>query len=267
MKAWISTGIIAAAITLTLFTTTWLPRLLQPQPSWQQLDSDSRFYFQPGLENAAKQGARIWPTIVDQIEGELSGPLFNRKSIRIYLLSDPATYEALVGESTKQSSARQGDDVYVLLPTNAKEHQIYQAIKLQLAYMHFQQRFSALAFKTTIPAWYADGLALHIADGGNEVAATDKDAITWLNTLKRLSPDNSGTLLYRKTAEDYGLDQKMYNAQTRLFVNYLQQRNPNAFRTVMVDLHRGKSFQELWLAHYRQSLLQLWLDFLDSVKG
>jgi hypothetical protein len=83
---------------------------------------------------------------------------------------------------------------------------------------------------------------------------------------KRFTPDSSGSLLFPRSASDYGLEAHMFYRQSSLFVRFLHDQNPIAFRRMFNAVEKNTEFAEAVRSSYGKPLDGLWQAFLIKAK-
>ena len=112
-----------------------------------------------------------------------------------------------------------------------------------------------------IPAWFQEGLAVVVSDGGAAEKVTFESAIRALRSDKSITPSDRRSLLFPKKAEQFGIRSSMFYAQSGIFVKFLQVRDPLKFKGLILRLSRGERFASAISLSYQKNLAQLWAEF------
>lgn len=131
----------------------------------------------------------------------------------------------------------------------------------ELSHLHFEQKLGMFRYHSAIPAWFQEGLAVVVSDGGAAEKVTFGYAIQQLRSDKSITPNDRRSLLFPKKAEQFGLRNSMFYAQSGIFVKYLQVQNPLRFKGLILRLSRGERFASAISSSYQKTLAQLWAGF------
>lgn len=132
----------------------------------------------------------------------------------------------------------------------------------ELSHLHLRQRLGS-RYTTGVPGWFQEGLAVYVSDGGGAERVTEAEAIRAVREGDALAPESTGSWRPR-TATGHGLDHFQFYRQSGMFVAYLAERDPEAFRRTLRAVQDGSSFAEA-LSLYDVTLEECWRDFVDSI--
>ena len=108
-------------------------------------------------------------------------------------------------------------------------------------------------------------------DETGEIATHDdaivQRAIMAIKSGMYFTPREESNLFGHKYANDFGLKPQMYYRQCNLFVRYLINQNPEAFKDVYLTLIKGVAFKDVWVLTYGQSIPELWQGYLNYVQA
>jgi hypothetical protein len=133
-------------------------------------------------------------------------------------------------------------------------------------HLRLSQHLGVWGSVRTVPAWFREGLADWAADTGAEIVSRQQ-AMEAFASGHHLTPDATGRFLFPRSGPDYGLSWPMFHRQSRLFVEYLQQRDERSFRRFLVTLLTGIPFNASLTTNFGDDLGTLWGEFLDSMQG
>jgi hypothetical protein len=112
-----------------------------------------------------------------------------------------------------------------------------------------------------LPAWFKEGLATYISNGGGAHTVTEKQATESIRAGKYFVPNDTGGFIFQKTANDWGLEPHMFYRQSMMFVNYLATINEPGFRKLLLGVENGERFFNALKAAYNMELKELWNGF------
>jgi hypothetical protein len=110
-----------------------------------------------------------------------------------------------------------------------------------------------------------EGLAVSASSGGGAGDVSAEQARASIRNGIHFEPDDTGRLIGPKTARSYGLKPTMYYKQAALFVAYLREANPEAFKATRIQIENGAAFRESWRHNYGRTIFELWQNFQKSI--
>jgi hypothetical protein len=135
----------------------------------------------------------------------------------------------------------------------------------ELSHLQLSQSVGFWNFQTGIPAWFKEGLAVYVADGAGAEHVSKPDAIDAIRQGNAITPNGSGSLMFRKTASSFGLETHMFYRQSSLYVEWLHDSNPTHFQQTMALLRSGNSLDESVNESYGFSVEHGWNLFISSL--
>ena len=135
----------------------------------------------------------------------------------------------------------------------------------ELSHLHFEQKLGMLRYHSVVPAWFQEGLAVVVSDGGAAEKVTFESAIMGLRSDKSITPSTRRSLLFPKKAAEFGIRNSMFYAQSGIFVKYLQVQNPLKFKRFILKILKGERFAQAIFLSYQKTLDRLWASFKDEI--
>lgn len=143
----------------------------------------------------------------------------------------------------------------------------------ELSHLHLVQQLGGYGYHVRLPAWFQEGLATLVADGGGAENVTAEEARQALRVGLRIDPTVSEGLFRRKTADywfgdkitDPAKRQHLFYRQSMLFMGYLRTTDEARFRQFLLRVQDGGDFAESVRAAYARSLDELWQQFLNQL--
>jgi hypothetical protein len=68
-----------------------------------------------------------------------------------------------------------------------------------------------------------------------------------------------------KTIKEAGLTGPMYHRQNKMFVNYINSLNPEAFKKLVLAVQEGESFSSSFLEYFEMSPEEMWDRFKSEL--
>ncbi len=225
------------------------------------LPENRQIVYEPGAEDLARQVSAALPAAVATVERRQYAPFRDWEAIRIYVFNDRRRYAHFSHASVLSRGSSTVDEVYLSEKLRERADTLPAIVTHELSHLHLRQYVGTYRTVTDVPGWFAEGLAVAVSGGGGAENVTAAQAATFVRTGARFEPDEAGSILGHKTAHDYGLEPHMYYRQASLFVEYLHDTDPRAFRAALVDLYAGTQFRDVWPRHYGRPLAALWRGF------
>ncbi|MET3136161.1 hypothetical protein AAKU61_000499 [Undibacterium sp. GrIS 1.2] len=117
----------------------------------------------------------------------------------------------------------------------------------------------------SIPGWFHEGLATWVSAGGGAETVTNEEALKSIKAGHSFSPEDYGSPLAPKSAASYDLKPHMYYRQAAIFVEYLHNSNPAAFKQLLLSIEHGQSFSQGLRGAYGEDVDTLWRGFLVKI--
>ena len=143
----------------------------------------------------------------------------------------------------------------------------------ELSHLHLAQQLGGIRRARNLPAWFQEGLATLVADGGGAETVTVDDARRALRSGLRFEPVARDSLLSPRTA-DYWFGQQipepayrqhLFYRQAMLFVGYLRDVDEARFRALLLAIQDGGRFGPSLERAYGVNLALLWQRFLAEI--
>ena len=233
---------------------------------FQQLEQDSRVYFETGAEVQAMRFAEALPDAIARVE-ECHGQAF-KSDFRLYVCASHESFSRHLGETVDSPvrGMKLFRDIWVSPKAfdfrGADTHR--QTIIHELSHLHLSQHMGLGSIMGGLPTWFVEGLADWVADTGNEIV-TYQEALDSFAHGRYLVPDAKGRFLFPKTAQDYGVSWPMLHRQSRMFVEYLHDKDEALFKDFVVAVSKGMRFKVEFGRYFRGNLDSVWNDFLSSL--
>lgn len=222
--------------------------------------NDSRVLYEPDAGDYANRVVLFLPSAIQQVEKKQYGPF--AKPVSVYICASRESFTRMYGADVRAGVLSKlfisprifesGDEI-------ARLYLIHE-----LSHLHIRDRLGNYKM-SRLPFWFKEGLATYVSDGGGAHTVTEKQAIESIKSGKYFVPDETGGLIFQKTASDWDLDHHMFYRQSMLFISYLAETNESGYRKLLLDVENGERFATALQAAYDKKLEELWNDFLYAV--
>ena len=101
--------------------------------------------------------------------------------------------------------------------------------------------------------------------GAGGEGVSEADAARAIREGRALRPDSAGSLRALGRASGYGLPGPTLHRQSRMFIAYLRDRDPEAFSRFLTDLQERRAFAAPFRASFGGSVGELWSAFVAGL--
>jgi hypothetical protein len=225
------------------------------------LEADSRVLYEPGAEGFAEQLAQSLPQAILQVEAEQYRPF--AKPVEIYACASQESYTNLTGFKAPASLTLKG--VFFSPRLVEEERPLPLYLTHELSHLHLEQQMGKYRF-AKLPAWFKEGLATLVSNGGGAHTVTDQEALEAIASGSHFVPHEDGSIFLRKYASHWGLRHHMFYRQSMVFVAYLKSRDENKYRDLLLSIQSGSSFTDGFDDAYGARVSTIWEQFLAETK-
>lgn len=224
------------------------------------LPSDHRVRYEPGAELLAQKVAASLSAAIHQVE-EAQYVAF-KAAVVINVYATPESFSSHSATPVQARGAQFNGAIHLSPLLNGRIETLASIVTHELSHFHLQQFGGGFGIT---PPWFEEGLAVIVSKGAGAEKVTEAEAVKAIISGQQFVPELSGGILTYKGASYYGLQTHMFYRQSAMFVAYLQQINPAAFKTMYLALTRGDKFEEAFSHVYQQPISQLWRSFIASI--
>lgn len=228
------------------------------------LESDKRILYEPGAKEFARKVAGYLPEAVATVEKEQYRPF--TKPVFVYVC---ATEESFARFTSVSKDIRGALIKKIFL--SEKLWRQPESIKLilthELSHLHLQQQIGWYNFSDNLPAWFKEGLATSVSNGGGAETVSETEARKAIIEGKHFIPETKDSLLFPKSGSSYGLKPHMFYRQSAMFVAYLKKLDETKFRAFLLALEDGKNFKKSFISIFGTSIDEIWQQFVQQLKG
>jgi len=229
--------------------------------------ADSRILYEPGAEGFADKIADFFPTAVKQVEKGHFLPF--KKPFKVYVCSTQKSHNAFIGNPTSypiRGAAIQGNVFIAPSAFSFKGMDTHrESLMHELSHLHLAQRQGFLKIRR-IPSWFTEGLANIIAGSGGEGISEDMAIQSIKEGRHLILPERGGFLRsLPKIIHAAGITGPMYHKQNKMFVNYLNSLNPEAFKKLVLAVQSGDAFSTSFVNHFEMNPQEMWNRFKSEL--
>ncbi len=237
--------------------------LLKSKSHFIAHEADSRVLYEPGAEGFAENIADFLPRAVKRVEEGHFLPF--KKPFKVYVFSTQKSHNESLANTTSYPIRGAATPRNVFIAPSAfsfkglDTHK--ESLMHELSHLHLNQRLGFLK-RRRIPSWFTEGLANIIAGSGGE-GISDEMAIQSIREGRHLIiPERGGFLRnLTKTIQEAGLTGPMYHKQNKMFVDYINGLNPEAFKKLVLAVQEGEAFSPSFLEYFETKPEEIWKQF------
>lgn len=187
-------------------------------------------------------------------------------SVRIYVCATQQSYNDRTG-APKKGRARGAvfADCVFLSPRTFETQTCRGILTHELSHLHFRQILGT-AYTSEIPGWFQEGLAVFVSSGGGAEPVSEDQSRASIVAGISIHPEDVGSN-YPRMASDHGLRHHMFYRQSAMFVGYLADSRPDAFKRLLTQLLDGVSFKDAFENAYDQRVSTAWGMFRKSLES
>jgi len=228
------------------------------------LASDSRVKYEAGGEGIARIIAAQLDQAIHIVETKQYG-----KFARPVIVYVPATTDRFAEfcASPRRGGCVLNGRLFISPKKQNTPARLPRVLTHELSHLQMEQRLGMWKWHSNCPEWFREGLAVYISEGGGAEGVTEQQAVQAIRSGKALRPIATGSLLFPKTARDFGLSTHMFYRQAGLFVAWLHDQGDRQFRGLILQIQGGATLDAAVNAAYGDRLQDEWLKFTNSLNA
>lgn len=160
-----------------------------------------------------------------------------------------------------------GDRLFLSPKLFKEDRQVSGILIHELSHLQLSQYLGRWNYQLNVPSWFAEGLASYVSDGAGAENVTRADAIQAIKAGVSIVPNASGSLLFPKTASDFGLEPHMFYRQSSMYVEWLHDLNEEHFKRLLLLLHADNTVEQAVVESYGFSVADGWLRFVQEISS
>ncbi|WP_028585031.1 hypothetical protein [Desulfogranum mediterraneum] len=230
---------------------------------------DSRIKYEAGAEKLAAELLTALPLAVQKVEEGQYAPF--PENITIYACESGKSFEEMTGRKVSAMAYRES----IFLSPEILDHpgNVTSYLVHELSHLHFYQHLGGYGY-ITIPAWFTEGLAVYVSDGGGAERVREDEARAYIRSGNHFIPYAQAglrDLIVPKYASYWKIDHPckhhMFYLQCMLFVAFLEQEDPESFKSFVLSLVEGTAFKTAFQSSFKVDLAVKWDDFKRKNDG
>ena len=238
---------------------------LKSTSDFHPLETDNRVLAESGAEDLARQVAGYLPEAIRTVEKEQYRDF--TKPVTVYVCASEDSFASYTGVSKQ---VRGAIITRVFLSGRLKKPGFNETIKAilihELSHLHLQQQLRVYHYHANIPAWFQEGLAVLVSNGGGAEKVSEAAAVKAIVEGKHFTPEAHGSFFLHKSGSSYGLEPHMFYRQASLFVGYIKRMSEFKFGLFMLSIEDGGDFDKSFRATYGMGIDETWQDFVDQLR-
>lgn len=240
------------------------PRALQPIQGFQPLPEDQRVWVEPGAEEYGSRVSAMLDAAIARVETAHFLPFVHAP--RVYVCGSEACFRRHVF-TPALSAAVIPDNRLILSPRlDGKERwRLENLLVHELSHLHLGQRVGHYHYN--IPVWFHEGWAALTAQGGGAEFASDGEALQAARAGRRIDLAVRDAPGKRHRAGAFGLGIHLFYRQAMLMVAQLRQKDPEAFRQLVLALQDNQDFEIAFWDIYGAGPDRILADALSGQSG
>jgi len=239
---------------------------LKSTSDFKPIELDKRVLAEPGAEDLAKQVAAYLPEAVSTVEKQQYRDFV--KPIEIYVCASADSFASHTGLSKQVRGAL---TTKLFLSGKLKNPELNKTTKAilihELSHLNLQQRLGIYHYSANLPAWFQEGLAVLVSNGGGAENVSEAEAEKAILEGKHFIPEPEGSFWFHKSGSSYGLEAHMFYKQSSLFVGYLKNFSEVQFVLFMLAIEDGGDFDKSFRSKYGMSIDEAWQDFVTMLRN
>jgi hypothetical protein len=231
------------------------------------LPEDSRIHYEPAARACAERIAGLLPGAIAQIEEAQGRPFARPPQIGVYASYQSYARANGLGDAGVAAVTRAG--WALLSPTLCEDEneRLGSVVTHELSHVHLFGWRPRNA--TRPPAWFTEGLAVAVSGGGGAEGLSDDEARRAIRSDVRVILDdvpwtNFAALRFSREpacaapCNLWTYRQRLAFRQAGLFVSWLRELKPEAFRQLLRDLEQGADFQQAFAESFGHQWENYW---------
>lgn len=224
---------------------------------------DPRILCEPGSEALAARIAPLVPQGLATIAGKQL-PSFP-KPVRLYVYASRESYARHGGVSPESVGAMTGGAVHIspLVPRHPDGPA--RIVAHELSHLNMSMQLGGWGM-VRLPGWFSEGLATW-ASGGGTGPTYEPNVRHVIRLGKHFEPIEVQPWWRPFQDAPKGLTRAAYYSQARMFVGFMHDRDPQAFRRMLERMGAREPFADALAAAYGRPLAVLWREFVASISA
>jgi hypothetical protein len=227
---------------------------------------DGRVRFEDGAEPMAERVADFLDTAIARVEAVHGGPF--PEPFTVYVCATQRSLNEFLGlppGAPIRGTVRFGEVFLAPSAFDWRGEDLHrESLTHELSHLHLRQTLGFVAHRGRIPPWFNEALADLVSGAGGE-GVSHEEAVRAILEGRALRPDSTGKLWSLRRSGDYGLPGPMLHRQSRMFLDWLRERDAAGFPTFLRGIQEEGSFAAPFRAYFGGSVEEAWSAFARSL--
>jgi hypothetical protein len=238
--------------------------LLRSTDRFAAWPADPRVRYEPGAEGMAAQVAAALPAAVRTVEARQYRPFVAPPVI--YVCASLETFGSYGGDPRSGGYVVNARLFVSPKPENTAAR-IPRLLTHELSHLQIAQQHGIVAAVRGLPAWFGEGLATFVSDGGGAEDVSDEEARQAIVAGRTFQPETSGGLIHPRSGHAYGLTAHLFYREGAVFLGALKRRDEAGFRRFLLGIEDGEAFDAAFGAGYGESVATAWVRFVEETRA
>lgn len=235
--------------------------MMQSTAAFTACTPDPRILCEPGSEALAAQLAAQLPQAMAAIEQAQFSPFVS--TVRVVAYASRESYARYGGVGPESAGAATRGAAHISPAILRHPDGLAKILAHEMSHVHLAQHLGSVKM-ISLPRWFMEGLATWASDGGGGPVYEPNvrhairhgrhfEPIAWQPWWRPFQPPPKG------------MSWPVYYSQTRMFVRFMHESDPAAFRRLLERLGAREAFPDAIATAYGRPLDALWREFLASL--
>lgn len=234
----------------------------QSTEKFNELGSGSGIFYEEQAKNLAILVEHRLSEAIVTVEQKQFKPF--KEKAAIYICASKESFSKYSGASIMARGAVFNKKLFIS-PRAIETETLDLILTHELSHLHFHHYVGNSRYASNIPPWFQEGLAVYVSGGGGAEKISHEAARESIIKSHSFKPNDSGSLLFPKTAFSFGLKPQMFYRQSSMFVSFLS-NNPLEFKKFVIMLLDDTEFKLAFERAFGQSIESAWVSFVETLK-
>ena len=240
--------------------------LLKSKSNFIRSTGNKSVYYEPGAETYAAKIADYLPAACERVEQVHCLPF--KEQFRVYVCGTQKSFNEFTANTSGypiRGAAMLGNVFIAPAAFSFMGADTYrETLAHELSHLHFSQRIGFFDRRKQ-PVWFSEGLADYAAGSGGE--GTDEQEVAGLILKGRhFNPDEEGEIFSTFRNSMNGLSGPVFHQQAKMFVAWMIEEDSLKFRSLILALQKGESFNKSFRAIMGPGVKEKWTQFVSVLR-
>lgn len=238
-------------------------KILQTPDELTPFPNDQRVWYEQGAYQNAKTISEALDNSIEQIEHKQFRP-FNA-SIEIYVFSKHETFDHYAVHNKAAGETHASRKTLISPKLSNTDERLPRLLTHELSHYHLFSH-TGIYDGLVLPTWFIEGLAVWASNGGGAERVSKEQAIHALLSGDHINITTRRVLFFGEKSKPFKMEQHMFYRQSGLFVEYLHNKNEENFKSFLLKILDGESFESTFVYFFNDKPKTAWIKFVKSLK-